>query len=171
MGDLDFKEAETDEITYFKCKVVQDSIQALIKKRMDIKVDCFSDRTLDNEPITPLLAENVLIKAKPVVQRSKWTTPTQQLIGTESGLQRFTNFTNNVVESDIKNTLSFIQESYTGAPFGEDFRYIRAVDNLSNVQVRFSNVDIKNVFSPERFGSVAGEGSVGIRVLHGQQLS
>ena len=105
------------------------------------------------------------------MQRSKWTTPTQQLIGTESGLQRFTNFTNNVVESDIKNTLSFIQESYTGAPFGEDFRYIRAVDNLSNVQVRFSNVDIKNVFSPERFGSVAGEGSVGIRVLHGQQLS
>ena len=44
-------------------------------------------------------------------------------------------------------------------------------DNLSNVQVRFSNVDIKNVFSPERFGPVAGEGSVGIRVLHGQQLS
>ena len=79
VGDLDFKEAETDEITYFKCKVVQDSIQALIKNRMDIKVDCFSDRTLDDEPINPLVAENVLIKAKPVVQRSKWTTPTHGL--------------------------------------------------------------------------------------------
>ena len=74
IGDFDFFTAKTDLLEYFKCKIVQNKKQALIKKRNDVKVDLFADKDLDDNDIVPLTTENVLVKAKPIKQTSKWET-------------------------------------------------------------------------------------------------
>lgn len=75
VGDLDFFKATTDQLEYFKCKVIQDSNEAIVEKRKDINVNVFSDENIDLEPITPLTTENVLVKAKPIKQTSEWEVP------------------------------------------------------------------------------------------------
>jgi len=46
IGSLDFFYAETDLYNYFRCKVIQDTAQATIKRREDVKVDVFNDEDL-----------------------------------------------------------------------------------------------------------------------------
>ena len=75
IGDLDFQTATTDQLEWFKCRVIQDSSQMIIKRRADVNVDVFSDKNIDDEDITPLTTENVLIKAKPITQSSSWEVP------------------------------------------------------------------------------------------------
>jgi hypothetical protein len=72
VGLLDYELAETDQVEYFKTKIIQNTTQALVKRREDINVDVFSDVDLDDEPITPITTKKILLKAKPVVQFSKW---------------------------------------------------------------------------------------------------
>uniref|UniRef100_UPI003562061D hypothetical protein n=1 Tax=Seonamhaeicola sp. TaxID=1912245 RepID=UPI003562061D len=87
IGDLDFANAETDLLEYFKCSVIQDSGQALLKKREDITVDLFSDETVDEEYIEPLVTENILVLSKPTIQKSSWETPEtfSKTIGVDAG--------------------------------------------------------------------------------------
>jgi len=75
VGDLEFKTVKTDQLRYFDCKVVLDNNQALLKRRRDINVDVFSDKNVDDEDITPLTTENVLVKSLPINQSSTWETP------------------------------------------------------------------------------------------------
>ena len=75
VGELDFENAETDLINYFKCKVIQDALQVKIKRRSDVNVDLFSDTDVDGNPITPLTSVGVLLKANPEKQISKWSLP------------------------------------------------------------------------------------------------
>ncbi len=70
--DLDFQEAVTDGLTYFNCKLIQDSDLQRIKRRNEIKVNVLSDKDLDGNPIAPLVPENILIKPKSVFQQSTW---------------------------------------------------------------------------------------------------
>lgn len=72
IGDLFYEEAKTDELTYFKCKVVQDSNQAKLKRNKEIKVDVLSDKDINGNAINPLVPDNILLKAKPIKQKSKW---------------------------------------------------------------------------------------------------
>lgn len=74
IGDFDFFTAKTNLIDDFSCKIVQSKKQALIKKRNDVKVDLFSDKDLDDNDITPVITENILVKAKPIKQSSRWET-------------------------------------------------------------------------------------------------
>src|SRR5690606_32538593 len=39
IGQLDFVTAETDKLKYFRCKIIQDSIQARLKRHVDTKID------------------------------------------------------------------------------------------------------------------------------------
>ena len=73
VGQLDFgKTSSTDGVTYFKCSVIQNTQQALIKRREDIDIDVFSDKDLDENTITPIETFKVLFKAKPINQVSEW---------------------------------------------------------------------------------------------------
>jgi hypothetical protein len=42
LGELNFEGAKTDELTYFYCKVVQNTKRALSKRREDTKIDGFA---------------------------------------------------------------------------------------------------------------------------------
>jgi len=70
--DLDFATAETDDLEYFKCKGIQDGALQIIKRRKSVKVDVLSSVDVDGDFIQPLVAENMLLLAKPVVQTSRW---------------------------------------------------------------------------------------------------
>jgi hypothetical protein len=69
--DLDFATAETDDLTYFKCKGIEDSKLQIIKARKKVKVDLFSNKDADGNFINPLNPKKLLVFAKPVF-RLKW---------------------------------------------------------------------------------------------------
>jgi len=70
--DLDFATAETDDLTYFRCKGIEDGKLQIINARKAVKVDVLSDLDIDGNYIGGLVPENMLLLAKPVIQESKW---------------------------------------------------------------------------------------------------
>jgi len=70
--DLDFATAETDDLTYFRCKGIEDGKLQIVKARKSVKVDLLSDVDVDGNYIGGLVPENILLLAKPVVQLSEW---------------------------------------------------------------------------------------------------
>jgi len=162
IGQLDFKEAKTDGLTYFKCKVVQDSKQALIKRRDDIKVNLLSNETLDGEYIEPLVPENILLKAKPILQSSQWKQVSNFYYNNDAVGDKITvlyafNPAINLTVYDIKNSFTFFsqREFFGGFPSNEEnefekivksnFRIINANENLRDIRIDvskfFFNVD------------------------------
>lgn len=139
IGELDFATSITDDLTYFKCKVIQQSDYQVIKRRKSVKVDLLSSKDANGNTIDPLIPENILLLSKPVVQKSRWTElPFDNPIGADGYL----NPCINIVEYGIEETTtSFVKRiPYgTGTP-NEDFQLIKANNNLNNI-----NISIKNV--------------------------
>ncbi|GGG29320.1 hypothetical protein GCM10011344_32710 [Dokdonia pacifica] len=80
-GELDFDTGtETDYINFIKCGVLQDTLQAVVKRRSGVKVDLFSDEDLDGNTITPLTTTNVLLKATPERLTSEWVSSNEEII-------------------------------------------------------------------------------------------
>jgi len=115
LGVLNFEGSETDELTYFKCKVVQDTQRAIIKRRKSIKVDVFSDLNVDGEAIEPLTSEKILLKAKPFTQSSLWGIQGEvgsYQFGTPNDIRYFVNPYNNVIINGIENDLSYLDRGF-----------------------------------------------------------
>lgn len=75
LGELDFERAETDELKYFRCIVVQDRLEALVKRNKDVTVNLLSDTDINGNTITPLVPDTILVKATPLEQTSEWSIP------------------------------------------------------------------------------------------------
>lgn len=176
VGILDFELAETDQIEYFKTKVIQNTKQALVKRREDINVDVFSNVDLDDEPITPVTTQKILLKAKPVLQNSEWKSNDLQAYGLSRTNNRNdllnipdtdslgANNCNVTLKSNIENTLSFISNRFQldslGNPTAENFTYLEAKEDLSNMVINITNLDayteqVKNDF----FANIVTSGS------------
>lgn len=116
LGNLDFSDAETDEISFISCKAIQDSEKQQIKRRNEISVDVFSDEDLDGEYIEPLTPVKMLLKAKPLVQESKWQNLSPYWIQypnfTADNIKRYINPFNAIQLSDIENTLTFLDRTF-----------------------------------------------------------
>ena len=167
LGVLNFEMAETDELTYLYCKVVQSTKRALVKRRSSIKVNGFSEEDLDGNPIAPLVAENILLKAKPITQRSIWNDRAARSfefteIGDNIGTHIIWNYTNDAVGTPtVENSLNFLEGIYDinavlpdNLPRGQ-FEYIEAAYTLSDVSLSFKlNAQIDSnmsVFTPDNF--------------------
>ena len=170
LGDLDFAKCITDGLEYFKCKVIQDSDLQIIKRRKSVKVDLFSDKDLDGNPIAPLIAENMLFKAKPVYQESKWE---QNGIFNERiyPLRAGAIFTKNInpctlVKSDIEDSYPFFVSSepeFSALP-DSSFQAIKAKNNLNNVNIK---VNIKAILDVPDNGGTGGYAGIYIKVRYG----
>lgn len=136
-GVLDFQNAETDGVNYLSCKVVQDTAKQIIKRREDIVIDMFNDEDLDGNYIDPLQTTNILLKAKPITQESEWFLPTSTFI-----LGSASNAINAISKSGIEDSLSYIPDNLQES--GEIFKYIRAVNDLNNVNVKITNLSVTN---------------------------
>lgn len=169
IGDLDFYKATTDQLEYFKCKVIQDGNEAIVEKRKDINVNLFSDENIDLEPITPLTTENVLVKSKPIKQISAWETPStfdknfSATGDTESAFYVF-NPAVNITSYGIEDTLTFFGQWYyyfeDYSTFGENFKIIEAQNNYRNLKIDITNFN----FNLETDVDNGGNGYVDVRL-------
>jgi len=141
LGDLDFAKCITDGIEYFKCKVIQQSDLQIIKRRKSVKVDVFSDKDLDGNPITPLVTENMLFKAKPVFQTSKWEQSgdfNERLVSFGIDYYYF-NPAINQTQSEIEDTLGFF-EVLVKNNTADTFSVLKAKNPLKKIQIDISDV-------------------------------
>lgn len=138
-AELNFEKRETDESTYFNCSLVQNTKRALAKRRADIKIDGFATTDLDGNPTSPLETTNILLKAKPLFQQSKWRQLEQRsffanvLAGGTSTIKY--NYIQVNEQSGIDGTSGFIP---TISVDPSVFIYIDALQDLTNVELRFN---------------------------------
>jgi hypothetical protein len=157
VGLLDFQLAETDQLTYFKTKVIQNTNKAQVKRREGVNVDVFSDKDLDDNDIEPIGTQNIFLKAKPIVQISDWKENENFAIGfsqtdnrndvtnSPSTISFGANNCNVVQKYGIENTLSFMDNRYVLNSFGfpnggENFTYLEAVEDLTNVKISITDL-------------------------------
>lgn len=142
IGNLDLFTCENDTYDIISTDVILDQDQSRIKKNAEAKTDLFSSEDIDGEDIEPVDVSRILIKAKPLNQLSKFKQPEPKTImtgGPSFVVNTFHfNYSNQVLEYGIDNTLSFIQ----GLGDRGDFGYIEAQENLSNVTLKITNLNV-----------------------------
>lgn len=145
-GELDFVSAESNDFNYFECPVIVESDMQIFRRRSETKVDLFSDVDIDGNLIGALQPVNMLLQAKPSVQRSEWTQP--ETYTTPIPVQLLEYYLNpcaNLIQSDIKDTYTFFQILDDDA---DTFKIIDAQSNLKDVKLTFKipslNVTKKN---------------------------
>ncbi len=122
-----------------KFKIIQDSAREKLKRNADTFVDAFNDKDLDGNDITPCSTTNILLKAKPISQESKWVYGFEEATELTVGSSQAFNYANNVIKSDIQNTLSYIQ----GVQAPNQFRYLFANTTLTNGKLKISNLSVR----------------------------
>ncbi len=153
IGQLDAKEAETDQFTYFDCKVIQENNQEIVYRRSNVKVDLFSNENLDGRGITPVASEQMYLRATPIFQESEWSLPFEyfglDLTGeaiTNSISYAFNPFPN-IEKSGVTATLSPIQSTFSQSDY-EDFTIIRAENTINNGTLVIEELDYLFEFDP-----------------------
>jgi hypothetical protein len=149
VGLCDFSQKGfTDWKTYVEFNLIDKTDVADFKKQYDTKFNLFSDKNYRNETITPAQSVNILKKGVPSERKSKWniTQPSTVIWGDldtgPAGL--YFNGINNVLESNINNSLSFMYDDQTN-PY--DYRYIDFLDTNDNIKVSIKNVSF-DIFFP-----------------------
>jgi uncharacterized protein (TIGR02145 family) len=151
IGELDFATAITDDLEYFKCKVIQQSSKQIVKRRKAVKVDLLSDRDVDGSYIAPLVPENTLLISKPIYAVSKWEA-VRTLDGTKAlyaphynyeGTRHEYRYITNPIDlklSELENALTL----GTDVTFdGSNIIYIEAATDLKNIVVTIPAVSNK----------------------------
>lgn len=151
IGLLDFQMAKTDLLTYFECKIIQENNRAIINRRKDINVDVFSDKDLDLNTIIPLTTENILLKAKPILQLNNWGSLNQDNIYQPMYGQDalFCNITGNLSIFNIENSfVPFFRNQYLPSLFTsgdiesarEQSALIKATTTLTDINIKINNL-------------------------------
>lgn len=149
-GVLDFKNAETDQLTYISCKVVNNTSKQIIKRREDFVVDMFSDENVDGNYIEPLQTTDILLKAKPINQQSEWKlldnyAHLNEVLSDRAYIAPFTN----IIKSNIEDTITPFNRLF-GISSGQsdeyfwgkmyDTGFLIAKNDLTNIVLTFKNV-------------------------------
>jgi len=148
-GELEFQDVVTDGKTTFTIKVLQNSNEAKIKRKKDIKIDLFASDDLEGNAISPVQTHNILLKAKPVTQVSKWLkTDFSIYTGVSFSLNGlFQNPLRNIQTYGVEDTLTPL-ESFTEAnndqmSNSDVFKILDAQNDLVNNQITFEDIKIK----------------------------
>jgi hypothetical protein len=139
LGILDMATAVV-EFDNIKVKIIQNTNREIIKRLQDTDVNAFNDKALDDREITPCSTTNILLKAKPINQFSNWKYGLiEPTIKSAAIFGLYYNYANSVIDSNIENTISYIQ-GINGSSFN-DFKYVFAQNDLSNVVVKITNLN------------------------------
>lgn len=163
--ELNMESSTTDQDNYFEFVLVEENERALLKANADIKTNLFSYKDLFEDSITPVPTEKVLLKAKPIVQYSEWINPTIGTViehGSTPGVF-FLNVVRQQTQYGIEDSLSWLNPQ--NATTGDDFRHVKAKNNLSNINV-ILNHNVKWEYNPFG-GSPDKRGSLRIRIVWG----
>ena len=155
--DLDFANADTDDLEYFKCKGIEDTKLQIVSARKDVKIDINKGFDVDGNFIGEIPSTNMLLLAKPLIQSSEWkiTEQVDVLLSAEAGTPVSSyyhiNPCNNNTKSQIENTtygFSSVTAVYKNMifdlfePTKSDYRYIVAKDNLRNLKININDLDL-----------------------------
>jgi hypothetical protein len=133
VGEIDFATCQTDDFEYFKCKIIQESNLQILKRRKGVKVNVFSDKDVDGNAITPLIAENMLLLNKPVYQTSIWEQSAEYHIDMKTYGQRdyFINPCQSLIKAGVEDSFTFIDPNTDEL----GLQLLKAKDNLKNVTI------------------------------------
>jgi hypothetical protein len=133
VGEIDFATCQTDDFEYFKCKIIQESNLQVLKRRKGVKVNVFSDKDVDGNPITPLVAQNMLLLNKPVIQTSLWEQSAEYNIAmvTRGSRQYWINPCQSLIKSGVEDSYTFIDPNSDI----DGLKLITAKDNLKNLTI------------------------------------
>lgn len=161
VGELDFTEAsfKTDGLTYAECKTFWQSTAVQIKRWQEAECDILSETDRVGNPIQPATLYDIFFKALPTPQNSTWHSPDsdiasgQAIITGDEDEQEITRTGSNNAfvtgEYGIERSLGYISGRYAlvsgiGGFFpdgGNNFTYIQAANQLSNITVSLSNIN------------------------------
>ena len=158
-GNFDFTTAETDNITYFKCKVIQNTNQSKIKKREKLNINLLSTQDLDDNVISQIPIQRILLKAKPLYQASKWkkyskVAQNYDHFGQDGYL--FPLSASNLTNYGLENSFAQFDEYYEPSlATADEIRVIRsgarmviAKEDLSNITISINNLNAHLEASP-----------------------
>lgn len=157
--EVDFAGATSNQIDSFRTSLIQNTELQIYKRRMQTKINGFSNRTLDSEPIEPLTTQRLLFNAYPYVQVSKWKQGAP--INHFAGGSFYASYFQGIEEFGIDDTLT---------PFGYTsglgdvetavnmFKYVRSANNLEQVKIKV-NCDIDF-----HYNVTGGSGSTSARI-------
>ena len=156
----------TDEVEIIKAMIVQQSEKAKAKRRNDTKINMFSDEDIDGNYIEPLQTTDILLKAKPIVQSSKWVTIDEEKtyvnilgLNTLSPFQLVTSY-------GIEDTLSFLD---TQRPIDEqeNFSLVESKNILKsvNIRIKLTYRFISNNSQEKQIRIRSGSGTSGSYIL------
>lgn len=138
IGELDFATAITDDLEYFRCKVIQASSKQIVKRRKSVKVDLLSDKDIDGNTITALTPANMVMIAKPITENSRWkSNATGYVVASSSGGSGVTKYKNYCAEAYDSSILNTFAPSNTGD--GDGTRLITAAGVLNNIKINISS--------------------------------
>jgi len=174
IGELDFAKAESDDLEYFKCKVIQESSFQIIKRRRDIKVDLLSSSTIDGEYIAPLVPQNTLLISKPVFQDSKWEQTSDYSRRLIAGIpDEFVkiNPCQNIVKSNLENSGSWFNDTtFTSEnPSEIDFLLVNAKENLKAIRIEINGLDFS--FNTSVSGGGNGYTDFNFKIKYGVDIA
>jgi hypothetical protein len=162
-GILDIPESTTDGYSNFKCSVIQSTNKALIERKKDIKADVFSTTDTFGKPQIPLAKSRILLKAKPVIEISKWgdkniNSPIIQN-GVGFSYQISIPLANKLNNFGIKDSYApfdvFVNELEFSQDDNRKFQYanafITAVDDLTNLRVKINKLSVQGFANIGRF--------------------
>lgn len=137
IGELDFATAVTDDLEYFKCKVIQQSSKQIVKRRKAVKVDLLSDKDVDGNAITPLVPQNLILIAKPIYTSSKLE---QEEETNEQGVHSYGSGRTNYKLWSRKLTDYSIGDTYSPTNDGSEsgVEVIKAITGLKNIKIDVS---------------------------------
>lgn len=139
VAEMDFASAVSDDFEYFKCKVIQQSSLQIVKRRKAVKVDLFSDKDVDGNPIEPLTTDTMLLLNKPLFQTSRWEQSEQYALNLETkGGRIYTiNPAVNITKSNIDGTQNPFEINSNNA---ESMQYLQSATNLKKVTIKLDGV-------------------------------
>lgn len=139
ISQVDFETSKTNDYDYFEFSTITESSKQLFKRRINTKVDMFSNLTIDNEFIPPLVPVNMLLQAKPSIQTSTWKVPTPYQANILVIAPNYFSLTQSVITSGVKNSFQpFINRSQQRS----DMQILEADSKLKNVVIELKNVSI-----------------------------
>lgn len=158
IGELDLGETfKTNIIEYADFSVLQENFVELFKRFFDTNINLFDNVTLFGLPIAPTQRYKMLYRALPTNRISRWNAPlpysgigaiTQKLGNspTKTTTNKGINPSFGVLQGDIKKTLSFITPETAlsgGVPNLTNFTYLEAEENLSDIEIELTNIDLE----------------------------
>lgn len=154
VGELDGMGAKLISDNSFSCKMVTQGVRASMRRDAETKINLLGDKDVNDNPITPIAMQDILINAIPTSGLSEWKQPEGKVA--QAGIVQYFNYAGNNTQYGVKTSLvPFDQQTDLFEDFDDavnNFKYIRFLFDSRNIEVR---VDLNYLF---RYRFITGGG-------------